>query len=289
MDKSITSLYLYDDVRRLMMRTDPSIYDNRMDNAPMHKRPMKVHKGVDNTLTFRVFQPDRKPVPLCNKKLYGRVMDRETREIVLEKMVWHGEQTGFIQIKLNPHDLSNVPTGTYDLVIMQESQFVHGVGGDPTYDALFTDFESNVAIEILVTEQAQVSPVPSKVIEVPKMPERRHYNNIDGRYESAFYSDAVEGSRLKNHGNGLVTFSTTTQGFTGTLQVYGTLDHTPNADIDKGWFQVDLEDDVKFMTYIDYYGTRYFNLNGNYMWLKFVVIPKDDSDINKFSTILVRS
>lgn len=271
------------------MRTDPSIYDNTMDNAPMHRRPIKVHKGIDNNLTFRVFHPDRKPVALCNKQMYARVVDRETKELVLERKVFHGEQRGFIQLKLNPHDLSNMPTGSYDLVILQENDFVHGVGGDPTYGAIFTDFESNAAIELLVTDQAQVNPVPSSVIEVPRMSERRRYNLLDGRYESAFYSDAITGSRLKNHGNGMVTFATHTDGFNGYLQVYGTLDQSPNADIDRGWFPVDLEDDVKSLSYIDYHGTRYFNFKGNYMWLKFIVVPVEAHDIFKFNTITVRT
>lgn len=289
MDKSITSLYLYDDVRRLLMRTDPTTYDNLMDNAPMYKRPIKIHKGIDNNLVFRVFSPDRKPVSLCNREMYARLINKETREVVLEKKIWHGEQAGFIKIRMNPHDLAGVGIGSYTMTILQESEFVHGVGGDPTYSAIFTDFESNATIEVEVTDQVEVRPVPSHQIDPSKMSERRRYQDGDGYYESVFYSDAIMGTRLKNHSNGLITFSTKSTGFTGKLQVYATLDHTPNPDIDRGWFVADLENDDNVITYIDYHGTRYFNLRGNYMWIKIVIIPLDYDEMTKMDSVIVRT
>ena len=49
----------------------------------MYDGTHKLHKGIDNTLRFKIKDTDRKPIDLTNKTIYGRCMTE-----ILERMYY---------------------------------------------------------------------------------------------------------------------------------------------------------------------------------------------------------
>ena len=54
-----------------------------LGNMPMYDATHKLHKGIDNTLRFKIKDTDRKPIDLTNKTVIWKMYDRESRENVL--------------------------------------------------------------------------------------------------------------------------------------------------------------------------------------------------------------
>ena len=57
--------------------------NNYLGNMPMYDGTHKLHKGIDNTLRFKIKDTDRKPIDLTNKTVIWKMYDRESRENVL--------------------------------------------------------------------------------------------------------------------------------------------------------------------------------------------------------------
>ena len=60
-----------------------------LGNMPMYDGTHKLHKGIDNTLRFKIKDTDRKPIDLTNKTIIWKMYDRESRENVLFKYHCH--------------------------------------------------------------------------------------------------------------------------------------------------------------------------------------------------------
>lgn len=286
---TISTLYLYDQIHRLLYVPDVGYYNQNMDNAPMNKKFIKAHKGIKNILRFRVFSPERKPVGLCDKLIYARIIEEETKQIKLERRVVQSFTDGVFDLILDREDLYLLEAGYYTLVFLEASEFAKGITGNYTYTGLFTDFDSNIKTVLHVTEQAEHDPIKTYSVSHEQFVERLEYDSVDTIRYSKFITDAIVGPRLNNSVSNNITFSTITNNFYGKLSVYATLEHTPNPDISRGWSQVDIEDGVDYLQYDGYTGCQYFNMKGNYMWLKFVITPDEGTDFSQFVKLNVRT
>ncbi len=288
MEISTQHLYLYKDVSRLLLKRDRFTNDV-MDNAPMNKRPMKLHKGVDNTLHFRVFNPDRTPANVCNKSVYARIIDQDTHELLLERSMHSGSAKGFMSVDILESDLSNIHVGLYKLVIVHSENLVTGVEGDYTNTAFFTDYSNNIDMTVEVTDQANRSPRPSIIVKPSDWTENRYFNTEINNRDSRFFTEAIPTPRSRGLISNLHSFSVYADNYTGKLKVFGTLDQTPNPDIDRGWFNIKAYDDADYIDFIEYTGTRFFSFEGNYMWLKFVYFPDSVNNAGSIEKLIVRS
>ena len=70
------------------------------------------------------------------------------------------------------------------------------------------------------------------------------------------------------------SFSTYTQNFTGILEIWGSLEETPDPyQSSARWFKIyptSMSTDIEF---IGYTGTQAWTFAANFMWLKFRYIP----------------
>lgn len=272
MDVNFNKVYLYDYVRQL------TVLDNNFclckDNGPMNKNPMKAHKGIDNELVFRTLGPDRVPYDIsCNDQVYARIIDPENRKVVLEKLCRLGPAKGIIKLELNSGDICDIHAGLYNMVLIRTENFVVSVPGYYIEKPLYSDMDNNVAMEIEITEQAFKSPLPSFTLN----PEDWTGDLIVSTMAPpapCFYSSRIPGARVLNHKESVHSFSTYTENFTGILEIWGSLEETPDPYLNTTrWFKIypsTMSTDIEFISYT---GTQAWTFSANFMWLKFRYFP----------------
>jgi len=282
MEISLHDLYLYDDIRRLLLVND-SITCLDTDNAPMSKRPMKIHKGLDNTLRFRVFNPDRQPTDVCRYQLYGRLFNTDNRELVLEKPCRTSTAKGMVFLDLDEGDLANIAVGAYDLVIVGQQPLVaQQKVGERVTTPFYTDTSNNIVATVLITGQAERVPIPSWIITEDDWTPTRMVDNSTGRLVQQFYSSSLPGNRVQNHINGTHSFSVYTDEehkCTGFLTVLGTLDLNPSEDPHSThWFKLQMVPGADALEFVEFFGTEAYSFSANIMFLKFVYTPAIDAN-----------
>jgi len=275
MNSSYIDLYAYDHVYQLLFTDGSPLCNNFSDNPPMNLRPLKAHRGLNNRLIFRVLDPNRSPVNLCNYQVYARVIDPDNNTIVLEKLARQGTSIGTIFLELDSGDIVDLHAGMYNMVLVATQPFVLGQNAIGSYvdKPLFTDFTNDVQMTLEITDQAFIAPIPSVEI----------YESLwtgDSFYPTGappsygFYSSAIAGSRVMNHKNSVHSFSTYTQNFTGVLEIFGTLDETPDPYLDSTrWFKIYPSSMSKEIEYFNYTGTVAYTFSANVMWIKFRYFP----------------
>lgn len=273
MDVTFHKMYLYDHVWQLLAVGDT--FCSCKDNGPMNNQtPLKAHKGIDNRLIFRVLTPDRVPYDIsCAQQVYARIIDPDNRTVVLEKLCRLGPATGIITLELDSGDVALINPGLFQMVLIRTEDFVSGIPDYYIEKPLYSDLNDNVALEIEITEQAFKAPLPSITI----LPEDWTPDFIVptmGPPAPCFYSSRIPGARILNHIDSVHTFSTYTKHFTGILELWGTLDETPDPYLnDKRWFKIYPSSMSMDIEYVGYTGTQSWTFAANFMWLKFRYFP----------------
>jgi hypothetical protein len=277
MEISLHDLYLYDDIRRLLLVNDQFTCSST-DNAPMNKRPLKLHKGLDNTLRFRVFNPDRQPTNVCQYKIYGRLFNTENREMVLEKLCRTTTAKGMVFLDIDEGDIANIAVGLYDLVIVGQQPLVaQQVVGEKVTTPFYTDTVNNIVATVLITGQAERVPIRSHVVTEDDWTPTSMLDNTTGRVVRQFYSSSIPGNRVQNHINGTHSFSVYTDEenkCTGYLTVLGTLDLNPTEDPHSThWFKLQMVTGADELEFVQFFGTEAYSFSANVMFLKFLYTP----------------
>lgn len=275
MDVTFNKVYLYDHVRELLMVGDT--FCSCKDNGPMNNTPIKAHKGLDNKIIFRALGPDRVPVNIdCGQQVYARIMDPDNNTVVLEKLCRLGPAKGFITLELNSGDITDIHAGLYRIVLIRTEEFVVGIPGYYIEKPLYSDMDDNVAMEIEITEQALKSPVPEITL-TPKDWTPDILAPLSTYPRPCFYTPRIPGGRVLNHKESVQTFSTYTENFTGILEIWGTLDESPDPYLDDTrWFKIFPSTMSQDIEYIGYTGTQAWTFSANFMWLKFRYFPSTD-------------
>ena len=271
---------MYDVIRRLLLMDGHLCIIDR-DTAPMNKYNLKLHRGTDNTLYFRVFGPDGVPVNLCAYSLFARFIDTHSGEIILEKICYTGTALGMVTLEVDEGDMNKFSEGLYNMVILAERPFVaNATVGEMRTIPLYSDLDRNLTFVVEVTGQAIEPLKRSHVIT------QDDWTPVDNTLEGStmeYYSSAITGNRLQNHINGTHTYSVFAENFTGTLEIFGTLEETPNPDLARGWARIYPSSGTDRITFINFTGTEAFEFQANIMWLKFRYTP--DPDIQDNGTI----
>lgn len=289
MDVSFHKVYLYDHVRHLLMVGDT--FCPCKDNGPMNKNPIKAHKGIDNRIFFRTLGPDRVPTDIaCDQQVYVRIIDPDNRKVVLEKLCRLGPAKGLITLELDSGDIVDIHAGLYEMVLIRTEDFIAGVPGYYVEKPLYSDYDSNVSMEIEITEQAFKTPLPSVVL----LPENWTPDIVVptfGPPQPCFYSPRIAGGRVQNHKESVHSFSTYTQNFTGILEIWGTLEETPDPYLDHTrWFKIYPSTMSVDIEYISYTGTQAWTFSANFLWLKFRYFPSQQVlDPGLMSKLIVRT
>lgn len=275
MDINFHKVYLYDHVRQLTIIDDT--FCPCKDNGPMAQNTIKIHKGIDNKAIFRALGPDRVPVDVgCAQQVYARIVDPDNRKVVLEKLCRLGPAKGIITLELDSGDIVDIHAGLYEMVLIRTQDFVSNVPGYYVEKPLYSDMDDNVAMEIEITEQAFKAPQAS----ITLGPEDWTPDIIVptfGPPMPCFYSSRIPGGRVQNHKESVQSFSTYTENFTGILEIWGTLEESPDPNLtETRWFRIfpsSMSTDIQFVAYT---GTQAWTFAANFMWLKFRYFPSTE-------------
>lgn len=288
-DLTFNKLYLYDHVRQLLIADGNSCF--LKDNAPMHKQPIKAHKGIDNKIIFRALSPDRTPVGIpCTQQVYARIIDPMNNTVVLEKLCICGPAKGIISLLLDSGDIAGIASGTYSMVIIRTEEFVTNIPGYYVEKAMYSDMNDNISMEIVITEQALKTPTPSVVI-TPKDWTADWSSTAQTYGRPCFYSSRIPGGRVMNHKESVQSFSTYTENFTGILELWGTLEETPDAYLSESrWFKIYPSTMSHDIEYAGYTGTQAWTFTQGALWYKFRLIPSTAVfEHGKMSKIIMRN
>lgn len=289
MDISFHKVYLYDHVRQLLAVDDT--FCALKDNGPMNKNPIMAHKGVDNKIIFRALGPDRIPVDIaCNQQVYARIIDPDNRTICFEKLCRLGPAKGLITLELNSGDITNLHAGLYQMVLIRTENFIVNVPDYYVEKPLYSDMADNIVMEIEITEQALKTPLPSITI-LPENWTADILSPTTGAPRPCFYTSRIPGGRVLNHKESVQSFSTYTENFTGRLEIWGTLEETPDAYLnDSRWFKIFPSTMSVDIEYFGYTGTQAWTFAANFMWMKFRLFPSTEVlDPGVMSKLIVRT
>jgi hypothetical protein len=258
----------------------------------MNKNPILAHKGTDNKIIFRALGPDRVPVMfLDGQQVYARIIDPLNSTVALEKLCTIGPAKGLITLHLNSGDIADIAAGLYNMVLIRTEDFVSSEPGFYIEKPLFSDLNSNISMEIKITEQALKAPLPSITL-VPNDWTSDILTPVQGGSpRPCFYTPRIPGGRVLNHKESVQSFSTYTENFSGTLEIWGTLEETPDPYLnDQRWFKIYPTSMSQDIVYANYTGTQAWTFSANFMWLKFRYFPSTEVlDHGTLSKLIVRT
>jgi len=289
MDVNYHKVYLYDHVRQLTVIDD--CLCPLKDTGPMNKNPIKVHKGIDNSVIFRTLGPDRVPYDIPGgQQVYARIIDPDNNTVVLEKLCRLGPAKGIVNLELDSGDIAYLHAGLYNMVLIRTKNFIADVEDYYIQLPMYSDYDSNVSMEIEITQQAFKTPLDSVVINTKDWTQDLILP-VSGPPVPCFYTSRIPAARVQNHINSVHSFSTHTINFTGILEIFASLEETPEAYVNNSrWFKIYPTSMSQDIEYISYTGTQYWSFSLNCLWLKFRYTPSlDVVDPGIFSKLIVRA
>lgn len=275
MDVNFHKVYMYDHVRQLTVVGDT--FCTCKDNGPMSKNPIKCHKGIDNRIIFRALGPDRIPYDIAfNQQVYARIMDPENNTVVIEKLCRLGPAKGIITLELDSGDIAEIHAGLYTMVLIRTEDFISNIPGYYIERPLYSDYDDNIAMEIEITQQGFKTPLDSVTINFENWTPDVLIPTF-GPPTPCYYTSRIPGGRVLNHINSVHSFSTYTENFTGVLEIWGSLEETPDPYLSATrWFKIYPSTMSTDIEYFGYTGTQAWTFSANFLWLKFRLFPSTD-------------
>ena len=191
---------------------------NYLGNMPMYDGTHKLHKGIDNTLRFKLKDTDRKPIDLTNKTIIWKMYDRESRENVLFKYLTVTNATkGMASLVIPTTDTIMLSQGFY-----QFAMYTVEIGVE---QIIYTDTYDNAKGSIELIDDVYPEFEPSQ--------ESNSFFD-DGNY---FISTAFKGSGSTQKSKSIHTLALYFDGFSGTVEIQGDLSEQPSSTHDD-WFLI---------------------------------------------------
>jgi hypothetical protein len=259
-----SNLYIYNTIYEL------TILDNglRME-GPMYNNTIKIHKGIDDKITFNVYDEHRRLASLAHLTMAFNLIDANTGVLVLTKIpVIRDNAKGTLDVTFSWGDTANLDAGLYEFSITTTT-----ATGETS--ALYTDLSQKAigTVELL----DNILPSPTETISVVS------FTANGSRYES----QAVSASPNRSYQSSLHTCAVYATSYTGTFYVEGSHDITAPTN----WFICDLHpqnDIIDANTYTAKTGIDPFNFYMTTNWFRFVHVP-DGSNTGTLDKVLLRS
>lgn len=282
----LIDLYRYDNWYSLLYDNSRfTCANNLTDSRPMNTRLVKIHKGVDNLLKFRVFDSDKKRAKIEHLRIKGTLINKVNRERVLNVYGNLECTRGIFTVTILEGSLIDVPVGFYDFVVTGEEFAVPEHAGEIVSTPFYTDTISNIKLEAEVVDSVDKTPVPT--VEINEWTSETV--EVEGSLARMYYSHPIPANRLKNITNGTHTFTVKADNFRGYFYACGSLDHVPPAPSDKDkYFPLNLSDYTEYAKYGDvddngkltvFSGIDPWCIQANVMWIIFYWVPTDEKGI----------
>lgn len=232
--------YLYNQIHPVVLGvSDPTNRWNRMYYA----KPVKLHKGVDNPVKFKIRNNNQKDVTLTGSTFTLTIVDSYTNQEILSRTLdIENASTGMLATTITEEDLNNLDAVRYHYGIRM-------VNSSGVQYPIYVDDNYSAAGVIEVYGDAYPGPVPSVQPTI-------------GAYNSGVsYTSVVEVTNTANGNNTAAYYLT---GFSGTVTVQGYLDNTGSVS------ETDYIDIVSNI-YTNQSGVVYSNFTGLFSGIRFKI------------------
>lgn len=255
----LTPRYLVDNKTTIIVNDAGFITEYR----PVYQRHIKIYKGIDNVLQFKVLNHDQKPVDITAKTPKFVVFD-QNKTMVIERdatVTDDGSTTtrGNCKVTVTENDLLNLPHQflSYNIYLV-----------DSNNEKTLTYTDAHFGNDGVLHLDDQAFPGPAKTAEVTTFTE----DNDD------WYSEAIDAQPAINGNEALHTASYYTSSYAGDIIAQGTLENTVTGSTN--WF------DITTTTVGASDTLTYVNFNGVFSYLRF---KASANPADKITKILVRN
>lgn len=260
------SVYLYPN--RIDVYTNVDVWVHERYRT-VYQRNLKVYRGVDNRIEFRVKSSDQKPVNITNKTVVFRLISRETQELLIKKDCDSLDPaTGKIFLSLTQVELLGIEAGSYQYALSYEVRQVNGdfhtvIESRPIYTD--SQYGVNAVLEVHPGIDGEVQ--PSKVTT-----EFKHYNVYDAISESYLISGVIPSWAQMVTFDTAHTFQLFFTSFSGRVTLQASFD---NGGDPQTWIDIATYDYVEVTS-------EYITAIGRYSWFRFKIVPSDTELFGNF-------
>jgi hypothetical protein len=234
-------------------------------NRIVYARPLKLYRGITNTLQLRLLNTDQKPEDISGKSFVFNIIDQSTQVVINSKTGTLVDPTqvtnvGLVDFEFTDSDLRNADAGYY-------VYSVYELLSDGSKSPVFSNDNFDADGELRVYDTAYSGFVDSQEVNFDTMTES---TDVD-------YSDIAQAYPHLNQNTALHTAQYYLDNYTGTITVEATLDADPNGETGN-WYT------VSSTTYTANTGTEYVTFNGVYTAVRF----KSDKTTGTITKVLYR-
>lgn len=199
----------------------------------VYARPLKLYRGISNTLQLRLLNVDQKPVDVTGKTFAMNIIDQSTHLVIKSKTgtIANAAQ-GHVDFELNDSDLRNSDAGYY-------IYSVHELKSDGSKTVVYSNDDYDADGELRIYDSPYSGFDESKEV---------NFDTMTASVQGTDESDYILAYPHLNQNGALHTAQYYLDNYTGSITVQVTLDNDPS---DNG------------VTWIDLTSTAYANNTGN--------------------------
>lgn len=278
-------VYLYANLFDVILDLD----NNKEINQIMYQRPIKIQKGVKNTVQLQFKNSDQKLLGVSSATFFMNVYEiSENRSLVLSKPVNILDtgstatvypSKGLGEVYINSVDTLDLEAKSYHFSIVQQN-----------YDGSFSPAYSNTYYEVpgVLELKDEIFASPKPTLEVKDF--SRVYNSSIGSLRWEYNTGNLRVYPDALNKTGLHTAAYYMRNFRGTVILEGTLENSPGTF---GRYAI-----LQGKTYDGFTGIDYINVNGIFTHLRVRYIPAvnpgtgrndETSYTGFFDKVLIRS
>jgi len=275
-------LYLIKDYINLLYQNNEGCKCVELDNRNMNLKNVKLHKGVDQVVRFKVFDTDRRVVSIDPMRVIATLIDNNSRERVLVKEAYCTSTKGVIELQVTEGDLMNISTGYYTMSIVAQEYSIPEVEQYTVSTPFYTNAAGDINLNVEVFDSVDKTPVPT--IEIADSNWNLIIEGVDNH--AVYYTGPYMANLLKNYTSGLHTIALQTNDYSGKFEVLGSLESTPSLNA-VDYFAVNFANGEDNVVFDHYTGIVSYTFNANIMWLMFkhtpdaLLLPEDQGNIAK--------
>lgn len=217
----------------------------------VYARPLKLYRGINNTIQLRLLNADQKAVTITGKTFVFNIIDPSTHLVIKDVTGTLADPSqatlkGYVNFAFTESQLKDANGGLY-------SYSVHELGSDGSRTVVYSGDDYGADGEVSISDTPYSTFAASKEVDFDTMTAVKAGIDI---------SDYALAHPHMNQNNALHTGQYLLSGYTGTVTVQITLEDTPPAD-DNDWI------DLSSTTYTTQTGSEYVTFNGVFTAIRF--------------------
>lgn len=266
----LNSIYLYPN--RLVVYTNLDAWLTERYRM-VYNRNLKIYRGIDNKIEFRVKNSDQKPQDITGRHFVVKIISQESQSLVYKAdCALDDAEKGKISFVIPKQILDEIEEGFYEYSITHETRdFIN----DDEYTVLesgpgYVDSQYGVIaiLEVVGSVDGKIAPSIS-ITEFLEYVEPWHDENYF--LSSIIYAQSQTVTSKSNH-----TFQLFFRNYTGRITIEGSLDEGSSP---KTWT------DVKTVEYIGA-DREYLNVTGKFNWFRVKNVPYEAALTGNFQVDL---